>query len=306
MSKTKIILMLSVLVASGCVINEVPIKSGDVPALDENYSSETNATPIDKPFENTLATKEPENLIPSDSLNEVDMSCNGGIYKLGNPYTIDGVQYTPFEDFSYSEEGMASWYGHGDGFNEKATANGETYSKDEMTAAHRTLPLPSVVKVTNLENGKSVLVRVNDRGPFARDRIIDLSQAAAQKLGYEAQGSTKVKVEIDAEKTSALKESMQKCLGKVEKVTEYVKDGTFYVQVGAFTDKARAEKQMEANKGFGPIHIQESDVNGVHFHRVQIGPYEKLLDVTAKLKEVRQKSPSGAGLVKDAKWVPNA
>jgi rare lipoprotein A len=308
MVKSKYIII-AALALTSCVINEVPIKSGDVPALSE-YGEESGSTPIDKPSvtEGTQAVQEPQSLVSSgEELNEVDMTCNNGVYKLGTPYQVDGVEYTPFEDYAYEETGKASWYGHGDGFNAQSTANGEVYSKDEMTAAHRTLPLPSVVKVTNLENDKSVLVRVNDRGPFARDRIIDLSQAAAKKLGYETKGEAKVKVEIDAEKSSALKEIMQKCKASTapEKVIEYVKDGSYYVQLAAFLDKARADKYMEATQKLGQVVMNEGDVKGAHYYRVQVGPFDKLEDAKLKLTELRAKSPTGAGLVKDKKWVPN-
>ena len=117
-----------------------------------------------------------------------------GIYKVGNPYQIAGVWYCPAEDFSYDETGIASWYG--EDFHGKYTANGEIYDLNALTAAHRTLPMPTIVQVTNLENGRSMELRVNDRGPFARGRIIDVSRRAAQLLGFEAQGTAKVRVRI--------------------------------------------------------------------------------------------------------------
>lgn len=115
-------------------------------------------------------------------------------YKIGKPYQVSGTWYYPQEDFEYVETGISSWYGPG--FHGKKTANGEIYDQMAMTAAHRTLPLPSVVRVTNLKNGRSVVLRVNDRGPFAKERIIDVSQAAAQKLGFEVSGTAQVRVEI--------------------------------------------------------------------------------------------------------------
>lgn len=130
----------------------------------------------------------------------------GGIYKIGNPYQIAGRWYYPKEDYNYSETGVASWYG--EDFNGKRTANGERYNMNTLTAAHRTLPLPCIVKVTNLQNGRSVVVRVNDRGPYVKDRIIDLSKHGAQLLGYMGQGTTKVKVEIMAKESKALKAAM--------------------------------------------------------------------------------------------------
>jgi rare lipoprotein A len=117
-----------------------------------------------------------------------------GAYKVGKPYQIANVWYYPREDYSYNETGIASWYGPG--FHGRLTANGEIYDQDAMTAAHRTLPMPSLVQVTNLENGRSIRVRVNDRGPYAHGRIIDMSKRAAELLGFTNQGTAKVRVQV--------------------------------------------------------------------------------------------------------------
>jgi rare lipoprotein A len=110
------------------------------------------------------------------------------------PYTVRGKSYTPMlDETGYYEQGTASWYGRK--FHGYKTSNGEVYDMFAMSAAHKTLPLPSFLRVTNTENGKSVIVRVNDRGPFHEDRIIDLSYAAAYKLGYYNHGTAKVKLE---------------------------------------------------------------------------------------------------------------
>ena len=132
---------------------------------------------------------------PSGSGEKVPPGGGKGIYKVGQPYQIDGTWYYPAEDWNYDETGIASWYG--EQFHGKYTANGEVFDLNQMTAAHRTLPMPSVVRVTNLENGRSIEVRVNDRGPYARGRIIDMSRRAAQLLGFEGQGTAKVRVQID-------------------------------------------------------------------------------------------------------------
>ena len=113
-------------------------------------------------------------------------------YKVGKPYKINGRWYRPSEDPSYDRRGVASWYG--DDFHGRPTANGEIFDMRRMTAAHTTLPMPSLVEVTNLENGRQAVVRVNDRGPFAHNRIIDLSRAAARALGFERKGLAKVRV----------------------------------------------------------------------------------------------------------------
>jgi rare lipoprotein A len=119
----------------------------------------------------------------------------GGTYKVGTPYQIGGVWYYPKEDPFYAETGIASWYG--EDFHGKLTANGERYNMDALTAAHRTLPLPTIVRVTNLENGKSLRLRVNDRGPYARGRIIDVSRRAADLLGFQRNGTARVRVEYE-------------------------------------------------------------------------------------------------------------
>jgi len=116
-----------------------------------------------------------------------------GTYKIGAPYKIDGVTYTPQEEFNHVETGVASWYGPG--FHGKSTANGEPYDQSARTAAHRTLQMPTIVRVTNLDNGMSTVVRINDRGPFARSRIIDLSRAAAQELDIVRNGTAHVRID---------------------------------------------------------------------------------------------------------------
>ena len=121
-----------------------------------------------------------------DSSKAITRQTPPGQYKVGRPYQIAGVWYYPTVDYDYNETGIASWYGSD--FHGLATANGEQYDMNGLTAAHRTLPLPSMVLVTNLENGKKLKVRVNDRGPFVDGRIIDLSQEAARKLGFETKG----------------------------------------------------------------------------------------------------------------------
>jgi rare lipoprotein A len=115
-------------------------------------------------------------------------------YKVGAPYQIKGVWYYPHVDYRYDETGMASWYG--EQFEGRLTANGELFNLNQLTAAHRTLPMPSIVEVINLQNGRALRLRVNDRGPFADSRIIDLSRRAAQLLGFERYGTTRVRVRI--------------------------------------------------------------------------------------------------------------
>ncbi len=170
--------------------------------------------------------------------------------KHGNksPYTVNGKTYRIMSSAEgYSETGLASWYGAK--FHGHSTSNGETFDMNKISAAHKTLPLPTWVKVTNLDNGRSINVRVNDRGPFHKGRIIDLSYAAAVKLGYQDKGTARVKVEA---------------LSGNELDTH-----SYYVQMGAFSKKASAtalKKRLQA---------QLKEKVGVYrgdFYRVRIGP----------------------------------
>jgi rare lipoprotein A len=137
-----------------------------------------------------------------------------GVYKVGTPYQVDGVWYYPAVDYAYSATGIASWYG--EEFHGRRTANGETFDMNAVTAAHKALPLPSVVRVTNLENGRSIIVRVNDRGPFMHGRIIDLSRRGAQLLGFEREGTAKVRVEILPDESRQLALSLPRTPGEAE------------------------------------------------------------------------------------------
>jgi rare lipoprotein A len=117
----------------------------------------------------------------------------GGSYRVGKPYNINGRVYVPNEDASYRAEGIASWYGPD--FHGRQTANGELYDMHAISAAHPTMPLPSYARVTNLDNGRSIIVRVNDRGPYVRNRIVDLSVGTAKALGFYGHGLARVRIE---------------------------------------------------------------------------------------------------------------
>jgi rare lipoprotein A len=123
-------------------------------------------------------------------------------YKIGKPYQVAGVWYYPKEEFDYDETGIASWYGPN--FHAKLTANGEVFDQDAVSAAHKTLQLPCIARVTNLENGRSIVLRINDRGPFVNGRIIDLSRHSAQLLGMEGKGTARVRVQVIEDESRAL------------------------------------------------------------------------------------------------------
>lgn len=159
-----------------------------------------------------------------------------GAYKVGNPYQIDGTWYYPQTDFQYDETGVASWYGPQ--FHGKATANGAVFDMNRVTAAHRTLPLPSYVRVTNLDNGRSLEVLVNDRGPFAKNRIIDLSRRSAQLLGFENKGTALVRVEVLADRSrraQAVAQGLEPDSGTGTGVAEALPDSAPVVSVASIS-----------------------------------------------------------------------
>lgn len=127
-----------------------------------------------------------------------------GTFKVGKPYRVDGQWYYPREQYKMVETGLASWYGPG--FDGHKTASGEIYHSNELTAAHRTLQMPSLVRVTNLDNGRSIVVRVNDRGPFRRGRIMDVSSRAADLLGMKRAGTAKIKLQVLTEESMRIAE----------------------------------------------------------------------------------------------------
>lgn len=241
----------------------------------------------------------------------------GGMYKIGNPYKILGTWYYPKEDYSYSEVGIASWYGKD--FHAKKTANGEKYDMNTLTAAHRTLPLPSIVKVTNLENGRSLILRVNDRGPYAKNRIIDISKRGAQLLGYQVQGTAKVRVEIMEKESRALKAALtgqsydvrgakiipQQSVTYTPSATTYVKQNyseaekMFYVQAGAFSNRASANDLSTKLSKYGKTKVAQAVVDGKTFYRVRLGPFPYKEEAEVSLARVKSYGIYNAKIVRD-------
>lgn len=136
-----------------------------------------------------------------------------GAYRVGVPYKIKGVWYYPAVDYNYDRTGIASWYG--EQFEGRLTANGEIFDLNQLTAAHTTLPLPSIVQVTNLENGRSLQLRVNDRGPFVDGRLIDVTRRAAQLLGFENKGTTRIRVTVLKDESIAAAEAAMHGAGQI-------------------------------------------------------------------------------------------
>ncbi len=202
--------------------------------------------------------------------------------KYGNPpfYEVGGQRYVVLPSAAgYVEQGIASWYGPD--FHGGRTATGETYDMDAMTGAHPTLPLPAWVRVTNLENGRSVVVRLNDRGPFAKGRIIDLSRAAAEQLDMIRAGTARVEVASLA--PVALP-------GAAPQATP----AAYYAQAGAFGSRENAEDLAERlrDAGIAGVTVTESASDGRALYRVRAGPVATLPDFDALIDRLRA---AGAG-----------
>jgi len=198
----------------------------------------------------------------------------GAIAPTARPYTVFGRTYHPLTSADgFAEEGIASWYGPQ--FHAKRTASGEVYNMFELTAAHRILPMQTKIRVTNLENGKSVVLRVNDRGPFAKDRIVDLSYAAAQKLDVVRPGTARVRVEALGRWPGGM-------------------PGRFFVQVGAFSLRENADKMMREMQGAGykGTRVVLADVDGRSFWRVQVGEFPNLDQAREALGSLASRNPS--------------
>lgn len=181
--------------------------------------------------------------------------------KPSKPYTIKGQTYYPVASANgFKEDGVASWYG--EDFHGKKTANGEIYDMYAMTAAHKLLPFNTKVRVTNLDNGKTVDVRINDRGPFVKGRIIDLSYTAAQRIAMVGPGTARVKLQ-----------ALTAVPGYTPEDNNFY--GEFYIQIGSFTVRKNAESKLSLmlSKGYSRSRIQPARVGGKRFWRVQVGPY---------------------------------
>ncbi|MEL0633211.1 septal ring lytic transglycosylase RlpA family protein [Pseudoalteromonas carrageenovora] len=190
------------------------------------------------------------------------------------PYEVLGKRYSPMlDETGYEEEGIASWYGRK--FHGYHTSNGETYDMFAMTAAHKTLPLPSFVRVTNTANGKSVIVRVNDRGPFHDDRIIDLSYAAAYKLGYYNHGTAKVKLEAITLAGSAARQTYIQ-----------VAAGSTLANIEALASTLRAQYKL-------PTNIVQKDA----IYRLHLGPIKDSQHADQVLKKLKQNQFQNAFLL---------
>lgn len=201
-----------------------------------------------------------------------------------SPYTVWGKKYSVMDDNDgYVAEGTASWYG--EKFHGHKTSNGEVFDMYQMTAAHKSLRIPSYARVTNLANGRSVIVRVNDRGPFHGDRMIDLSYAAAKRLGYQGQGVAQVKVAaITVSPDGAILVANKPRDETVSPQTAERPDNAtpvvpatqgIFVQLASFSSNAAAETliQKVRNQMQTPVRVKVVDTGNGRYHRVQAGPF---------------------------------
>ena len=230
-----------------------------------------------------------------------------GYFKVGSPYRIKGKRYVPRETYNFTQTGYASWYGPK--FHGKMTANGETFDKYELTAAHNTLQMPSIVRVTNLENGRSIIVRINDRGPFAKNRIIDLSERSAELLDFKHKGVARVKVEVlpheskvvanvaksgkttrgfevaynekshqpvqYAQNTAPVPQRRPTSISNVpEPIYPIEKPEALFVQAGSFKNPVKARVLAEQIRDIGRTNINPGVKDGKTIYRVQIGPLD--------------------------------
>jgi rare lipoprotein A len=214
--------------------------------------------------------------------------------KVGRPYEVFGRTYVPADDRAYEEVGIASWYGPG--FQALATANGETYDQEALTAAHKTLPMPSWVEVENLDNGRKLVVRVNDRGPFVDGRIIDLSRRAAVELGVDRPGLARVRVRRvfpdgdwarDVPPILVAAPAPRPAAGDLT--------GGYFVQVAALSDAGRAE-YLAAD--FTDVAPGRTEPSGTGLWRVRLGPFPDAASAGRALDAARARGFADARILR--------
>lgn len=216
------------------------------------------------------------------SARSYDPSTASPAYKVGKPYKVSGKVYHPKAEPNYDRKGLASWYGSK--FHGRKTANGDVFNMNALTAAHTTLPMPSYVRVTNLDNGRRLILKVNDRGPFVGNRLIDVSRRAAQLLGFEKKGVTQVRVQAvngpraKVPKQYIAEEQPSPQQIKVAAIPEKnrkqdLANKTIYIQIGAYSDQRNAEKVVRTIKHISDSRLEKIDLNGENLYRVRTGPH---------------------------------
>jgi peptidoglycan lytic transglycosylase len=287
----------SLLVAFGLVLSGCSSKSGD-------------------PFAGTGSPRYPGN---------GPLPKGGGHYLVGEPYQVAGRWFRPVEERDYDKVGMASWYGPQ--FHRRQTSNGEWFDMNYLSAAHATLPLPSYVKVTNLENGRELVVRVNDRGPFVGTRIIDLSKRAAEVLDVQQRGTAKVRVQYlgpaplndkgtdlaamnrQLDQGAPVRQIARKSeeapppqMALAEEIDQPSENASavapeYFVQVGAFADPDNAEHTRDELSDVGPIEVQSLSGSAGTLYRVRVGPLNSESEARDALSRVVDAGHADARLV---------
>ena len=243
-------------------------------------------------------TPSPRGQVPVDFNAAALIAPNGDHQKIGNVYSVSGRTYRPVRDDRYDQVGIASWYGPT--FHGRPTANGEIFDQHAMTAAHTTLPIPSIAEVTNLENGRSVIVRINDRGPFVDDRIIDLSRAAATELGYASAGLARVRVRYlgpahanaaapgrgyrdvapenapihAAAASDTLNAGVGEALSTDRSAEAAAVQAALTLQVGAFSDADNAQRFARRFAGDGDVWVEPGNSDAGPVFRVYFGRWD--------------------------------
>ncbi len=251
------------------------------------------------------------------------MPKGGGRAVVGKPYSVAGKRFVPKLDENYDKVGMASWYGPK--FHKRMTSNGEWFDMEYLTAAHATMPLPSYAQVTNLENGRTIVVRVNDRGPFVDTRVIDLSKKSAETLGYRDKGLAKVRVQYigpapthdKGEHLMAMNEAMRNGVPKAQMIAtanrlskgedvqfaqaqpkiqqpeiaqasqqvQSAADG-YFVQAGLFANPVNAANARQRLSAIGPVEVLSIQNDVGTYYRVRLGPLANTDQAMAALTEV--------------------
>lgn len=252
-----------------------------------------------------------EEALVSENLNDAYLLAPAPRYYIGNAYKVEDVQYIPTEDYSYNQTGMAGIIPAE--LNGTKTSNGETYNMNQMVATSKTLPLPTIAKVTNLENGEDVIVRVNNRGPFVNTRVMDLSVAAAQKIGLTNQ--SKIQIQVLPEQSMAVKNAtlgVAPVAKEVETTEEPapvaqpqpepkpapVATGDYSVQVAAFyaEDSANALQSRMRNYGDAVV-VKEGDMYKVRIVNLDATGARRVIDT------LRSNEGMAPGLLKNGRWI---
>ena len=246
------------------------------------------------------------------------MPKGGGRRHVGKPYQVAENWFYPKHDPAYDRVGVASWYGPK--FNRRMTSNGEWFDMEQLTAAHTTMELPSYARVTNLGNGRDVIVRVNDRGPFVNDRIIDMSKRSADMLGFRGRGKTRVRVQYIGPAPledpvyghlAAINEELKRRTPLNQMIAgANLRDGRYgesqpayaaagvhkpaarealgyYIQVAAFSDPGNAQRTKEALADLGGVHIKPANGSFGPLYRVRVGPLANPASAQNALEVVR-------------------